>query len=571
MTALPRSLEIPDDFPPEPQVQPKATPRTEPKPVARSAAPILTPQPVNGIGREPPHSAEVEEYLLSCCLLDGGETLAKCDILSPDAFYSAVNRVVFNAMRAESKEKPPLTIEGLVERLRDSKQLSDIGGLPYLMRVSARIPTTAQAINFRDKVHQLHMLREFIKLNTTAVENAYAFSGELPELMLTFRRQVESLDSRVSSQAAGYTIWTLDDLENFVPPTDWGILAEHDTHPVWSLSRLATLIGAGGIGKSRLALSFAVSQIINTHWCGLLTIPPARKWLFVGNENSTTRLKSDLIPMTAGLKKAQIEAVKKHLFIQVLGTTEDSFITLDDPLAGARWRATLAKIKPDILVIDPWESVIIGGDVNDAAATRETWRVIQGYMLGAGLVPTVLVVHHAKTGADATRSAVGYDAASFAKGSKTLFSISRLQINVAAGDDEDGGKLVIACGKCNDAKVFTTRGVALNEETQHYEIDTGFDLQNWIDDVEGKRSGGSVTIQDCVEAIKSGKTRAGDIVEYLKQQGGGSARTIARRLGEACKRGYLQGTMPRGSYTLGEKKLDAPVPPEVARSPYNEG
>ena len=74
-----------------------------------------------------------------------------------------------------------------------------------------------------------------------------------------------------------------------------------------------------------------------------------------------------------------------------------------------------------------------------------------------------------------------------------------------------------------------------------------------------------------MEAIKSGKTRAGDIVEYLKQQGGGSARTIARRLGEACKRGYLQGTMPRGSYTLGEKKLDAPVPPEVARSPYNEG
>ena len=30
------------------------------------------------IGRQPPHSVEAEEYLLSCCLLDGSDSIAKC-------------------------------------------------------------------------------------------------------------------------------------------------------------------------------------------------------------------------------------------------------------------------------------------------------------------------------------------------------------------------------------------------------------------------------------------------------------------------------------------------------------
>ena len=30
------------------------------------------------VGRTPPHSLEAEEYLLSCCLIDGGDTIARC-------------------------------------------------------------------------------------------------------------------------------------------------------------------------------------------------------------------------------------------------------------------------------------------------------------------------------------------------------------------------------------------------------------------------------------------------------------------------------------------------------------
>ena len=30
------------------------------------------------IGRTPPHSIEAEEYLLSCCLLDGSDSIARC-------------------------------------------------------------------------------------------------------------------------------------------------------------------------------------------------------------------------------------------------------------------------------------------------------------------------------------------------------------------------------------------------------------------------------------------------------------------------------------------------------------
>ncbi|MBC8041206.1 MAG: replicative DNA helicase, partial [Opitutaceae bacterium] len=52
------------------------------------------------IGRVPPHSIEAEEYLLSCCFLDGADIVARCleGKLTATAFYSPANRVIFDKL-----------------------------------------------------------------------------------------------------------------------------------------------------------------------------------------------------------------------------------------------------------------------------------------------------------------------------------------------------------------------------------------------------------------------------------------------------------------------------------------
>jgi len=139
----------------------------------------------NGAGRQLPHSLEAEEYLLSCCLLDGSDTVAKCleRKLPPEAFFNTANADIYAKIVEIYQKAPPVTIEVLAEELKSAGQLEEVGGFAHLMQVSGRIPTTAQADYFLDRVRELHLLRQLIKVATGAVEQCYGFQGGIEEFV----------------------------------------------------------------------------------------------------------------------------------------------------------------------------------------------------------------------------------------------------------------------------------------------------------------------------------------------------------------------------------------------------
>lgn len=141
--------------------------------------------PLASLGRTLPHSIEAEEYLLSCCLLDGNDTIARCleAKLPGAAFYSAANRLIYEKLSEIYQKNPPVDVAILAEELKTSKQLETIGGYAYLTQISSRIPTTAQAQYFIDKVRELHLLRELIKVATGAVESCFNYEGDLEQFI----------------------------------------------------------------------------------------------------------------------------------------------------------------------------------------------------------------------------------------------------------------------------------------------------------------------------------------------------------------------------------------------------
>jgi replicative DNA helicase len=148
-------------------------------------APRRPDAPVAMVGRTPPHSVEAEEYLLSCCLLDGSDSIARCleAKLPGAAFYSPANRLIYEKLCELYQKSPPVDIAVLAEELKTSRQLDSVGGFAYLTQISGRIPTTAQAQYFIDKVRELYLLRELIKVATGAVESCYSYQGGLEEFI----------------------------------------------------------------------------------------------------------------------------------------------------------------------------------------------------------------------------------------------------------------------------------------------------------------------------------------------------------------------------------------------------
>jgi len=145
-------------------------------------------------GRTLPHSIEAEEYLLSCCLLDGAEVISRCleARIRPESFYVAAHGIIFERLLDLYNRQAPVDVSVVAEELKTSKQLEAVGGYAFLTQVSSRIPTTAQAGYFIDKVREQSLLREIIRSATGAVEECYNFTGGIDEF-------VDQVETRIFS------------------------------------------------------------------------------------------------------------------------------------------------------------------------------------------------------------------------------------------------------------------------------------------------------------------------------------------------------------------------------------
>jgi replicative DNA helicase len=103
--------------------------------------------------------------------------------LGASAFYVAANRLIFDKLVDLYNKGTPIDLAVLAEELKTTQQLEQVGGYAYLTQISGRIPTTAQAPYFIEKIRELYLLRELIKVASTAVENCYNYQGGLEEFI----------------------------------------------------------------------------------------------------------------------------------------------------------------------------------------------------------------------------------------------------------------------------------------------------------------------------------------------------------------------------------------------------
>lgn len=127
----------------------------------------------------PPHSAEAEEHVIACCLIDGGQTLGRClnEKLRDDAFYFPANKVLFRLLVELYEGNRPLTLEVLAEELKTQRLLEAVGGFAYLIQVTGKVPTTTHAGYFIQTVRELWIRREIIRTSESAIEKSHKFTG----------------------------------------------------------------------------------------------------------------------------------------------------------------------------------------------------------------------------------------------------------------------------------------------------------------------------------------------------------------------------------------------------------
>jgi hypothetical protein len=238
-----------------------------------------------------------------------------------------------------------------------------------------------------------------------------------------------------------------------------------------------TILGAGGLGKSRLLLQLAACCITGRPFLDLRTHAPGLRWLILQTENSNRRLQQDLQALRTWLGDAWDE-VTSRLFIHTLESCTDSFVQLNSAGHCQRLADVIEAYEADVVCFDPL-NCFSSGDLNNDGEMRATCQAITALAQGTRADRAVVVLHHALTGRMGAARATGFERSSFGRNSKLLHAWTRGQINVAPADPNDNNRLVISCGKCSNGEEFDCFGVRLNRETMIYEPDREFNLAAW--------------------------------------------------------------------------------------------
>jgi replicative DNA helicase len=186
---------------------------------------------IDGAGRKMPASAEAEQHVLACCLLEdsGPDNIARvlAAKITGEAFHAEpAHRMVFDAIVDLYRRTPPVkpSVQTVAEELSTRRQFEAMGGFPRLMQITGAVPTPVHLGYFLGKLRQCWILRELIRESSDAVEQAYGFAGQpdgLEELLLPiagrFNRAVEYLragEESMKDRSARGLARTMQKLDN---------------------------------------------------------------------------------------------------------------------------------------------------------------------------------------------------------------------------------------------------------------------------------------------------------------------------------------------------------------------
>lgn len=203
------------------------------------------------LGRILPHSLEAEEALLSACLLEDSyaDTLERAieAHISAESFYDTKHGLIFDTILRLYREQKPVSLYVVAEELKAARKLDQVGGYSFLVQVSSRMPTSAQASYFVEKVKEQAMLRAFIRSGTTLVEDCYGFSGNLEHFVQDRRAVFDATFDGVASAVALAEACRFDPM---APIVEAKVAYRLNSVIVSTAGNLTNIVSKAGAGKS---------------------------------------------------------------------------------------------------------------------------------------------------------------------------------------------------------------------------------------------------------------------------------------------------------------------------------
>ncbi|MCB0338437.1 MAG: replicative DNA helicase [Bdellovibrionales bacterium] len=224
-------------------------------------------------GRVPPNSSQAEESVLGGILIDNEMINAAMEILRPEDFYRSAHRSLFQGMIELVEKRQPVDTITLSQQLRSMGLLEDAGGLEYISRLSAVVPSSANVAYYAKVVKEMAMRQNIIHQSSEIIAEAFNAEGEVEDFIDSVEQRIFKVSEFRADRAFHRVgdvvkdsikhVELLYDRKELVTGVPTGFDDLNKITAGFQPSDLIILAARPAMGKTSLALS--VAQYVGIH------------------------------------------------------------------------------------------------------------------------------------------------------------------------------------------------------------------------------------------------------------------------------------------------------------------
>jgi replicative DNA helicase len=217
--------------------------------------------------RKPPQALEAEAAVLGAMLLNPDTVPIVLQYLSPDDFYLATHRKVYQAIRTLFDHTSPTDIVTVTSELKRMKELEAVGGQPFLSGLLEGVLTTAHCEEHAQLVLEKSVQRQLILTATEIVQAGYDEARRANELV----EEAEQKIFKIREAGSRRNFQEIKDLlkiemervekamaeKKMITGVETGFVELDEKTSGFQPGDLIIIAGRPGMGKTAFALSIA--------------------------------------------------------------------------------------------------------------------------------------------------------------------------------------------------------------------------------------------------------------------------------------------------------------------------
>ncbi len=151
----------------------------------------------NDSGRVIPQDIVAEKSLLGAIMISDAILPEILTIIRPNDFYEEKHRIIFSAMMDLYDSHQPVDLLTITSKVKQKKQLKEIGGAPYLAELSNFVPAASHAKAYAEIVEKASTRRRLINAAAKIADSAYEDGANVGELVGQAEKELFEVSDKI--------------------------------------------------------------------------------------------------------------------------------------------------------------------------------------------------------------------------------------------------------------------------------------------------------------------------------------------------------------------------------------